>query len=388
MEEKSRQPAEGLRGSILSEIEEKGPIPFSRFMELCLYHPEFGYYQRNGRKIGKEGDYFTSSCVNPIFGYLLSKQLAQMSEILGGEVFEIVEMGAGRGFLCQDILRFAKEKLPSFYRKLRYKLIERSPFFLAEQKSRLAAEEREGKLFWLDSESLWEQENRFEGCFLSNELVDAFPVHRVMLEKGRLKELYVIELNGKLSEQWGDPSNPNLSSYFAGMGVSLEEGQKAEVNFQALDWLENVGRSLKRGFVLTIDYGTEAEELYAPCRGAGTLLCYFRHQASENPFERLGEQDITSHVNFTALIKKGEEIGLRPTGIVPQYRFLMGLDFLGEMERMEKGLSEIDALQLRLSLKHLIEPEAGMGEVYKVLIQHKGIESPKLDGMRELRTIQ
>jgi SAM-dependent MidA family methyltransferase len=145
---------------------------------------------------------------------------------------------------------------------------------------------------------------------------------------------------------------------------------------------------LKKGFVLTIDYGYPAEELYAPYRKEGTLLCYHRHQTSDNFLEQLGEQDMTSHVNFTGLIRKGEEVGLRFTGLVPQYQFLMGLGLLREMESLGGALSEVDGLNLRLTVKHLIEPEAGMGEVFKVLIQHKGIENPRLDGLRELRNIE
>jgi SAM-dependent MidA family methyltransferase len=148
-----------------------------------------------------------------------------------------------------------------------------------------------------------------------------------------------------------------------------------------------VSRCLKKGFVLTIDYGYLAKELYAPHRREGTLLCYTQHQTSDNPYERLGEQDITSHVNFTSLIRKGEEVGLQFTGLVPQYQFLIALGLLQEMEFLGREMSEMDALQLRLSLKHLIEPERGMGEVFKVLIQHKGMDQPKLDGLREIGSI-
>ena len=135
MEEEDRKRAEGLKRFILSQIEERGAIPFSQFMEWCLYHPDFGYYQTDGEKIGKEGDYYTSSCVHPLFGYLVAKQLSQMAEILGGETFDVVEMGAGRGFLCQDILHWAKEKASSFYRHLRYILIETAPLLLEEQRN-------------------------------------------------------------------------------------------------------------------------------------------------------------------------------------------------------------------------------------------------------------
>ncbi len=378
----------GLRAFALSQIEERGPIPFSQFMEWCLYHPEFGYYRSERTGIGRAGDYYTSPCVHPIFGHLIAKQLSEMAEVLGSETFDVVEMGGGRGFLCMDVLDWAKRHSQTFYKRLRYHLIETAPNFLREQKEKLSEQEGEGKVFWLNPEEFGDEKLRIQGCFLSNELVDSFPVHRVVLDQGDLKEIYVSQENGQLKEELGEPSDPKISDYLRSMNVTLEEGQKAEVNLEALDWMEKVGRSLKKGFALTIDYGHLAEELYAPFRRDGTLLCYYRHQTSENPFERLGEQDMSSHVNFTSLIKKGEEIDLHFTGLVSQYRFLIGLGILQEMESLQRELSEIDGLRLRLSLKHLIEPEAGMGEVFKVLIQHKGIEKPQLDGLRELGSIQ
>jgi SAM-dependent MidA family methyltransferase len=387
MEKEERNHQDGLRGFILSQIEERGPVPFAQFMEWCLYHPEYGYYRSEKTRIGKDGDYYTGPCVHPIFGHLIAKQLFQMAEILGTETFDVVEIGGGRGFLCLDILDWALENLPSFYKRLRYHLIETNPHFLKEQRERLSKHERERRVLWLSPEELRNGKFQIEGCFLSNELVDSFPVHRVALEQGSLKEIYVTWESDQLGERMGEPSDPRIYDYFRSMGIVLREGQKAEVNLRALDWMENVGRSLKEGFVLTIDYGDLDEELYAPDRSNGTLLCYYQHGTSENPYERLGEQDITSHINFTSLIKKGEEVGLQLTGLVPQYRFLIGLGILQEMESLNMGMSEMDGLKLRLSLKHLIETEAGMGEVFKVLIQHKGVEKPQLDGLRDLHSI-
>jgi SAM-dependent MidA family methyltransferase len=387
MEEENRGQEEGLKGFILSQIEERGPVPFSQFMEWCLYHPDYGYYQSGRAKIGKDGDYYTSPSVHPLFGHLIAKQLYQMAEILGGESFDLVEMGGGKGFLCEDILDWTKRNRPAFYHRLKYHLLETSPHFLKEQKERLSERENEGKVDWIDSEEFGNGKIQIEGCFLANELVDAFPVHRVILDQGSLKEVYVAQENGRFEERWGEPSDRRISDYFRSMGITLEEGQKAEVNLEALRWVERVSRCLNRGFVLTIDYGCLARELYAPYRREGTLLCYYQHRISENPYERLGEQDITAHVNFTSLIQKGEEEGLNLTGLVPQYRFLMGLGILQEMESLERGMSEVDGLKLRLSLKHLIETEVGMGEVFKVLVQHKGIEKPQLDGLRDLHSI-
>ncbi len=387
MEEEKRSRGEGLRRFILSQIEERGPVPFAQFMEWCLYHPEYGYYRSDKERIGKNGDYYTSPCVHPLFGYLIARQLLQMAEILGMETFDVVEMGGGRGFLCKDILDWARRDKPAQYERLRYHLIEAASPSIAEQKERLFEYEREGKIFWLFPEELREGGFKIEGCFLSNELVDAFPVHRVVLDRGNLKEIYIDHKKGQLEEALGEPSDPRISDYFKSMEITLQEGQRAEVNLEALCWMEEVGRCLKKGFALTIDYGYLADELYTPSRRDGTLLCYYQHQPSLNPYERLGDQDVTSHVNFTSLIKKGEEMGLHLTGLVPQYRFLIGLGMLQEMESLSRDLSEIDGLRLRLSLKHLIEPEAGMGEVFKVLIQHKGIEKPQLDGLRELGSI-
>jgi SAM-dependent MidA family methyltransferase len=387
MEEEKRSRGERLRGFILSQIEKRGSISFSQFMEWCLYHPDYGYYRSERMNIGRDGDFYTSPCVHPLFGGLIAKQLSQMSEQWGGPFFDVVEQGGGRGFLCEDVLQWAKKNSSVFYQRLRYHLIETSPFLLKEQRERLGEHEKEGKVFWMDPEAFEEGRALVEGCFLSNELVDAFPVHQVIFDRGNLKEIYVTQDHGQLKEQWGKLSDPRIVSYFQSMGITLQEGQRAEVNLKALDWMEKVARCLKKGFVLTIDYGYLAKELYGSHRREGTLLCYTQHQTSENPYERLGEQDITSHVNFTGLIQKGEEVGLRFTGLVPQYQFLIGLGLLQEMESLGREMPEMDALQLRLSLKHLIEPEMGMGEVFKVLIQHKGMDQPQLDGLRDLNSI-
>ena len=387
MEERSSSRGTGLIEFVLSQIRERGPIPFSQFMEWSLYHPEFGYYRSRETRIGKNGDYYTSPCVHPVFGRLIAKQLFQMADLLGGKRFDVVEMGGGRGFLCLDILDWVRENRPLFYARLRYYLLERSPFSLKEQKERLSKHEKEGKIFRIGPQEFEGGGVQIEGCFLSNELIDAFPVHRVVCDSGKIKEIYVIREKDRFGERWEEPSDPGIPAYFESMGITLQEGQRAEVNLKALDWIEKVSKSLNQGFVLTIDYGYVAKELYAPFRRDGTLLCYFRHQISENPYERLGEQDITSHVNFTALIKQGEEKGLQFTGLVPQYRFLMGLGILQEIESASKKMTDLEGLQLRLSLKHLIEPDLGMGEVFKVLVQHRGVNMPRLDGLRDLTSI-
>ena len=155
----------------------------------------------------------------------------------------------------------------------------------------------------------------------------------------------------------------------------------------ALEWMDMVGRILTEGFVITIDYGHEAEILYSPLRRNGTLLCYYRHTWNDNPYERIGLQDITSHVDFTALTSKGEEMGLRRTGLTTQSRFLINLGFVEEAQKIvEEDLSSIEGVRNRLAMKTLIVPNGGMGDVFKVLIQHKAIDAPRLDGLRDLGT--
>jgi len=305
----------------------------------------------------------------------------------GGDTFTVMEMGGGRGFLCEDIIAWAKKNAPEFYGRLIYCIVEPAPHFFTEQKERLSFEARKKKVSWLSPEIIARDGLYFEGCVLSNELVDAFPVHRVVWDNGTLKEIHVSEEEGRFVDVLEKPSDPCIVSYFADLGITLDEGRNAEINLDALKWLEDVGRCLRRGFILTIDYGCRAEELYDFCRRAGTLRCYFQNQVSDSPYERVGRQDITSHVNFTSLIRKGEELGIRFTGLVPQNRFLIALGLLEEIAAAQQELSEVDGLKLRLSLKHLIEPERGMGEIFKVLIQHKGIEKPELKGLRDLRTI-
>ena len=377
----------GLRNFILTHIRQRGPVPFSRFMEWCLYHPDYGYYQAEGTTVGKEGDYYTAPSVHPLFGRMVATQLLQMSEFVGTERFTVVEMGAGRGFLCLDILDWARGTAPAFYGRLDYRLADVSRRFVGEQQDRLALHAAEGKVCWEEEGEGRTDGRMIDGCFLSNELVDAFPVHRVVVQGGRLREIYVGERDGGFVDVPGELSTPEIGEYFGNDGIELREGQEAEVNLRARDWIANVGRRLRRGFVLTIDYGCLAKELYAPWRSSGTIMCYHRHRASADPYERVGEQDITAHVNFSQLIRGGEAAGLAFTGLVPQYRFLIGLGLLGAMEEAAKGMSELEGLNMRLSVKRLIEPGVGMGEIFKVLVQHKGVDEPRLDGLRALSSI-
>jgi len=379
--------AEELKRLILKMIKKEGPITFATFMGLCLYHSRYGYYGSGRARIGRMGDYFTAPCVHPLFGYLLGHQLLEMYEIMGAMPFTVLEMGAGRGFLCADINQWAERESPRFFRDLRYLVVETSPSFLAELKEILPSEGNNCKVKTTSLKRLKEEGFSFEGCILANEFVDALPFHRLIVEGGEIREIYVGEKNGEFSEVYDRPSNRRLEDYVAHLPFGLPEGKVIEVNLRAADWLEEVAFLLKRGFVLVMDYGAEAGNLMANGQKGGTLRCYFRHEVSNNPYIRLGEQDITASVDFTYLMRKAEEIGLKVVGLVPQNRFLMALGFLAEMEKISQGLSPQEALELRLTLKHLIEPERGMGEIFKVLILSKGMAPTQLKGLRKWREI-
>jgi len=365
---------------------ERGQIPFAEFMEGVLYHPREGYYFSPREKIGPEGDYYTSPHVHPAFGQLLARQFHQMWEILRTpSPFTLVEMGGGKGLLGLDILDYCRKRLPDFYRDLVYVLAEISRPAVEKQKALLAPFGAQGKVEWMDPEELLSGSWFFTGCLLSNELIDAFPVHLVRQEGGKLREIYVGCRGQSFEEILGALSTPALEEYFSLYGAPLEEGQRGEANLEALDWVEGVNRALRQGFVLTIDYGYEAAELYHPDRRDGTLLCYFRHTTSPNPFQRIGFQDMTAHVNFTALMKKGEALGWKKAGYAEQFRFLLSLGLLQDLENLEKdstSSSDPAFLKQKLAMRNLLIP-GGMGTLFKVLCQSKGVGDVDLLGFRD-----
>jgi len=362
--------------------EEGGGIPFAEFMAFCLYHPEYGYYMTQRSRIGREGDFFTSSSVHSLFGRLIARQLRQMWELLGRGPFTVAEQGAGEGHLALDILDAVREEAPDFYAQLHYRLVEISPDKRARHAQLLVAHgERIG---WCALEEL----GGMEGCFLSNELADAFPVHLLEKKDGELQEVFVTVAGDGFGEELRPLSTPAIVEHFRWLGTEPVEGNRAEVNLLAPDWMREVGRLIKRGFVLTIDYGYPAAELYAPWRRNGTLMCYHRHSSGENPYLHVGSQDITAHVDFTALQRAGEEEGLATLWFGEQYRFLMALGFVEALMELEaRTPDEKTARALRLTLKNLILPEGGMGETFKVLVQGKGVGTPELLCARPLRSI-
>jgi SAM-dependent MidA family methyltransferase len=372
-----------LAAELRERIATSGGLPFAEFMAACLYHPRYGYYMTPRERIGKHGDFFTSSSVHALFGRLIARQLAQMAEHLGGATFQVVEQGAGEGHLALDILDALAKDVPELYARLGYTLVEVSPASRARQARTLAAHAE--RVQWCTAED-WSLPC---GCFLSNELVDAFPVHVVVREGGTLSELFVVNaVDGDFAEAFREPSATALAEHFRWLGTAPVEGNRAEVNLVAPVWMRDVAARLGRGFVMTIDYGYPAAELYAPHRRTGTLLCYRQHQADDNPYAAVGEKDITSHVDFTALQRAGEEAGLETLWFGEQYRFLLGLGFVEELLRLQAQCAdEREARGLRLTLKNLILPEQGMGETFKVLVQGKAVGRPELLCARPLSAI-
>lgn len=354
-------------------------------MELALYHPQYGYYAGRHVRIGAAGDFATSISLGSDFGEMLGRQLVQMWQVLQQPIpFTIVEMGAGQGLLALDILEYLRQQVPELASIVDYVLIERTSARIAEQKHRLHPLIASGfQIRWQSLSDIASES--IVGCCLSNELVDALPVHRVTVQAGQLRELYVsIDAAGRLVEVVGDLSTPELAHYFDRLGLNLldgryPEGYTTEVNLAAIAWLAEVARILRSGYVLTIDYGYPSERYYAPGRFEGTLQCYYRHAHHSDPYLNLGEQDMTAHVDFTTLQVVGEELGLTTIGLTKQALFLMALglgDRLAALSQSQAtdGPTIQAMLQRREALHALISP-MGLGN-FGVLMQSKHIENP------------
>jgi len=381
-----------LVADIIREIQIAGAISFARFMELALYHPTFGYYMRFSNKedveqpagglgedrIGWSGDYYTSCDVSPVLANSVAKQILQMDALLGRpDPFTVVEMGAGKGVLPRDILSACRTLSDSLSKRLRYVIIERSPMMQASQQHLLAPWIGESRVAWLGSLAELPAEH-IEGVLLSNELVDAFPVHRIRIVDGEPREVWVDFANGQFCERLQSCSNSDLLEYLRQLTtheVVLTEGACADINLLAVPWMKDVARVLRRGFVVTIDYGHLAHDLYGPERKKGTFLCYYHQMASDDPYQRIGLQDMTAHVDFSTLAAVGEVENLQVTGFTNQMSFLTSLGVERLLESLEPGSAEFQ------SVLQLLRPN-GMGSTFKILIQHKGIAKPELDGLR------
>jgi SAM-dependent MidA family methyltransferase len=365
--------------SIEDVIRERGPLTVAAFMGLALYDPRFGYYARAPQRSGRAGDFFTSVDVGSLFGELLAVQVVECFERLEPSAsstrsasLDLVDAGAGNGRLSADILRAVHRRDPALYDRVRLHLIDASaearraqPQTLGELSDRLVT----------SSDSL---PSSFEGVLIANELLDALPTHQVVMREDGLREIYVSRsstVDRRLSTVEGPPSTPALETYLARAGVVLEAGWRAEINLSAVQWVHDAARRLRRGFIVIIDYGHEARDLYSVTHATGTLTTFSRHTSAgpeiETPrwLERPGEQDLTAHVDFTSVRAAAEEEGLLTLGFMDQTYFLLGL--IDDTAPL--------TLQQRLALKTLTMP-GGLGSTHKVLILGKDVGAPTLRG--------
>ena len=363
-------------------------ITFAEYMDLVLYHPHYGYYSSGTVQIGSQGDFFTSSSLGADFGELLGKQLVEIWSILGQPPsFSFVEMGAGQGSLAGDILAYLQHYAPQLLKNLTYIIIDQSPGLVTRQQELLQPWLEQGvNIRWQDWQEI--SENSLVGCCFSNELVDAFPVHQIVWQESKLQEVYLTLWEDKLGEVIAEPSTPQLADYFTELGINFDndnypDGYRSEVNLAALSWLETIANRLKKGYLITIDYGYNATKYYHPQRIQGTLQCYYQHRRHNNPYLNPGCQDITSHVNFTALELWGESFGLQKVGLTQQAMFLMSLGLGERLQALSDGTYNLqEILQRRDALHQLIDP-TGLG-VFKVLVQGKGLEGGEvLQGLRD-----
>ena len=320
---------------IAGEIRREGPLPFPRFMEMALYHPELGYYRRPRDPFGIGGDFYTNAQLQPVFGRLLAQQIDTWRHEMGRpEDFTVVEMGAGRGETTAEI----QHCLPGL--------------------TCLTVDLATGEL-----------PKRFRGVVICNEFFDALPVHSVERKDKGLVEHYVDLAADGFDWAEGSLSDSRLKDYLQSYTPRLAEGQKVEVNLEALDQLEKIARSLDSGYVLTIDYGYTADEIAGGRRlPGGSLMSYVKHQASEDVLANPGERDITAHVNFTGLEKRGEELGFSSSALQTQAMFLSEIGRQDDFQAALEASSEAESLHLRMQLKTML---FGLGETFRVLVQRK-----------------
>ena len=358
----------GLSGRIAAEIASLGPMRFSRFMELALYDSAEGYYASGKAGVGRDGDFFTNISLGPVFGEILAGQFLELWEILGRpEDFTLVEQGANDGRLAGDILDALAETPLA---KSRLIIIEPFAPLREKQQAHLAGRRVE----WVESPGALPL---FTGVHFSNELFDALPFEILKSRAGRWELQRVQFLDGAfrlepaevLDLDWPAPPEDFVSE--------LRVGQR--------ELLASLSSRLQRGFLLAIDYGMTREELLAPHRSGGTLACYAAHQRDDDPFQAIGQKDITAHVDFTALAADLRACGFEPSGYTDQHHFLVGA--------AERLLLSLDGqpptpatLKKLRSLRTLLHPET-MGVQFKVLLASKGVSAPTISGFRHARPL-
>jgi SAM-dependent MidA family methyltransferase len=361
----SHGPAAELR----ARIRATGPISFAEFHQVALYWPTDGYYTGTS-PVGEHGDFYTAPLTHPVFGALVGEQLIQMWRLMGSpQPFWVLEPGAGSGRLALDVVSYITLRDPDFTKALHYVGIDIAP----------PASPLPDGVEWLQSSGLPMHE--LQGCILANELLDATPVHRVVQQHGRLCELLVgLDQHGAFAEVVGEPSTAALSQRFEDLGIKLPDGYRTEVNLGLEPWLRGVSDAMERGYVLLIDYGHEAATLYDDSRSQGSLRCYYRHTLNANPYQHVGRQDISAHVDFTSLRRAAISVGLAPLGYASQLEFLSNLGWAGHRDDIAQrsGLTP-RVRQANLNAMDTLVDPAGMGQ-FKVMGLGKKVPAAPLLG--------
>ena len=337
--------------------ERDGCLGFDRYMEMALYEPGLGYYTAGRRKFGREGDFITAPEISPLFARSIAHSLRPVLQACDSPV--VVEFGAGSGKLACDLLPAlqALDALPEHYlvMELSPDLRERQQALLRERLPGLS-----GRVEWLDRLP----GAGIEGAVVANEVLDAMPVHRFRMTEGELLEACVACDGAELRLDW-KPASRSLQDAVGLLGLELPAGYVSEINLRLLPWIGELGRLINRGAALLIDYGYERRDYYSPGRSSGTLQCHYRHHANPDPLYLPGMQDITAHVDFTAVAEAAESAGLRVHGYTSQAAFL--LDCGIEQMLQEKAVDQ-DAEWFALveSFKRLVLPTE-MGERFRVM---------------------
>jgi len=369
------EPSTSTEAVIRRAIEIDGPITFRRYMEMALYGTPDGYYGSGQERIGTQGDFLTSPQIHPAFGALVARQLEQLWLAMARpDPFTVVEMGAGTASLARDILNYSANWSPAFHQALAYTIVERSTTAEERQRAAIGALGAiASRVKWRLSPQLDLPEGSLVGCLLSNELLDAFPVHRVRTVGGQLHELYVGLKDGNLVDVPGPLSDPTIQRYFDRLGTLPPEGCTGEVNLDALEWVRAGAQLLARGAAITFDYGYPAPELYSARHRDGTLLCFYRHTLNGDPYARIGRQDITAHVDFSSISSEGEEWDLHLVGLTTQRKFLLAMGADGYLRNLgSAGLRRRDREANAVAIEALLQPE-GLGRI-GVMIQQKGVD--------------
>jgi SAM-dependent MidA family methyltransferase len=296
---------------------------------------------------------------------LVGRQIHELWQAMGSPPgFQVVEQGAGRGILARDITRWAVDAAPGFAAAMQYTIVEPRPRLRDAQRETLVEIEEDVALAWSDGLPAG-----IVGCVLTNELLDAFPVHRVKRAGDALREIYVTHDGTAFADQLGEVSDPLIEAYFHDLSLLPGEGCYAEVNLEAPQWLARVAAHLRNGYVMTFDYGYDAPDLYAPWRRDGTLLCFYAQSASSDPYQRIGRQDITASVDFTTLRTAARRAGLLLAGESDQSRFLLRLGIGDAVAAAADRAQMEEYFARRHAALDLIDP-ARLGRI-KVLLHAK-----------------